>query len=148
MNARLMKKSGIRSVSIGVFVCFSLALAQGLPPCVTGPVQIVCHSDPGFDVHKCCGWLPLMGCDTRQVYDPPFGWVVVGSPGTDGRNIKNPVVAYVLTCGAGSSSATASAFTGLCSWNESGSNCGTPWGPVPKDASVSLYGCEGDCGGY
>lgn len=144
MKIGLIKKNGITGLSIGLIVCFSLTLAQGLPPCVTGPVTIVCHCDPGFTNNICCGWLPIFGCDVVKIVDPNTG-TMLNSPGVDGVDIKAPVTAYVITCGPGNSTATATAFQGTCAWNETGTTCGTAWGPVAKSASVDLFNCEGAC---
>lgn len=67
-------------------------------------------------------------------------------PGTVGTKVVNPVISFVPTCGGGSSATTATPFEGQCGWNESGIDCGTPWGPIPKTKKINLNNCEGSCG--
>jgi hypothetical protein len=128
-------------VALLVIVCFGLAKVNA--QCSYGAIMVVCHSDPGFNNHTCCGWLPLLGCGSFY-----SNGEIYGSPGTDGRDIKNPSIGMGPTC-AGGSSATGvgDAFAGTCGWSDSGSTCGTPWGPTPGTGTYTAYPCVGTCGG-
>src|ERR1035438_6111215 len=80
----MKNKSSLKNWAVALAICGCFCLARVNAQCSYGGVMVVCHSDPGYNNPTCCGWLPLMGCNSfysnGQLY---------GSPGTDGRDIKN-----------------------------------------------------------
>ena len=123
-----------------LLICSCFCLTKVNAQCSYGAIMVVCHSNPGSSGGTCCGYVP-QNCYPLGKHD-----VILPLPGNTGTVTTNPSIGLAPTCGGGNSATgVGDAFTGTCAWNESGSNCGTPWGPTPETGNYTAYPCTGYC---
>ncbi len=137
MKNKYVNKMKVCIIIALVYSCLGAGYTKA--GCSYGPIMVTCHNDPGYTNSICCGWTLYAVCwsGKDQQYEH----------GTAGLDIKNPSLGLGPSCGGGSSATgIGSAFTGTCGWNESGSTCGTPWGPTPETGDYTAYPCTGTCG--
>ena len=123
---------------MAMILLFGFGITNVFAQCSYGPIMVTCHQDPGYNHPICCGWWPV--CERTPDGNP-------ASLGTHGSDIKNPSSGLGPSCGGGNTATgPGDAFTGTCGWSESGSFCGTPWGPNSVTGDYTAYPCSGSCG--
>jgi hypothetical protein len=131
MKKMQLCRMGLRAFAVAVALSayLPLANAQG----IYDISRVYCIDDPPTTNQLCCGFIPVFGCDWDKT--------IPNQPGTNGLNIVNAKHATVLTCDYGTTYPSREPYQPLCVWQETGSSCGVPWGPVQKEKRVDAYNC-------